>query len=175
MSTRPPAAGLCGRLRRICRASLLFAAGSRNLERRAVRSEQDTADLIRIERTRSHATGDRDLVPGFVNVTVASLAARHGYDFARTRESGDQFRLRIRGESQVPRRIRINQLHHAQTVVAIGHICEVTDVGASDGYIVSVVDYTVGGKEDGWLRLLRVLHVNDCHPLRTRRYIGEGP
>ncbi len=58
--------------------------------------------------------------------------------------------------------------------MAVRHVSEVTDVGASDSYVVSVVDRAVGGEEHGRLRLLRVLHVNDGYPLRTRRYVREG-
>src|ERR1700687_4393926 len=100
MSTRAPAARLVrGLLPGNSSAALLLVRAGGNFQRRSVGAEQDALNLRRIEGTRAHATGDRDLVPGLVNVTVTALPARDRHGFSTAGVSCDQFRLRVRSGS----------------------------------------------------------------------------
>src|SRR5580704_4520806 len=98
MSTRPasrPASLLPG----ITRVSLLvLVAAVGHLQSAAVGSEQDPAQFFPIQRARSHTTGNRNLVPGLVDITVTALAARDRDHFAATGVACNQFRFRIRGK-----------------------------------------------------------------------------
>src|SRR5271166_5267295 len=144
MSTRSPA-GLDGLRGGISRASLLLVpvAGG-NFQETAVSGKENTANLRRVEGTRAHATGDGDLVPGFVHVTIATLAARQRHRLATGRKGRNQFWLRLWSKSQIPGRVGIDELHNPHTVVAVGNISEITDVGASDGDVVNVIQRSAG-------------------------------